>query len=788
MDAIPADHITIPNNRAPALHLLGDFSVEPADLAPHGRKARALLARLVLATGPLARDRLSSLLWSRRADAQAHASLRQCLVELKAWTRASPPLIRADRETVALAHDHVADDISLIRAACARSDADLVLGLLPLDNARLLADLDGIDEAWDDWLAGERAHQEEVIVRDVLAMAEHYLDAAAFDQALALAERITRFDPCSEHAARLVMRARWQIGDDDGVRHAWQRIADAAARGLDAAPSAETHDLYQHLMARRPAASPAPPPVIVSPVSTQPSSAQPRLRAIRFGAFTLALSVIALAGADAPRGGSGAATPMTPVVRIEPVVSRGNGAVETRFADALAGDFARIAGAVGGAVRVLDGRATAQDGDFIVRVAIESDTRGLVAESRVVDATNGSILWSDRLTGSAGNVARLRERTAMSIAGMIDCALSLNGKDRVLAADPDRRGLVFAICDADIHEDGPRALALLAEMTERWPRDTTALGQLSLARAKYLWEDRDPVTQEQKRREAIGTARRALAADPDNVQAIVALSVSGRGELYMTNGLPLLNRALAIDPDYSPALAMNALGLFQAGFVKASVGPAIQAAAADPTSAYKAMLVVRRLAAAGRLREASERMAEVEAIWPGHPILAEHDQRLAVEIGASEAAAIYARASPDERRSLDIMMVGEVADPGRSIPQLAATAEIVTRDEPAVAYQLAAHYTRVGNLPLALAWLDRAPVRGTDGQWSLLYWPSVAPLRREPRFFAKMARIGLVDYWRRAGRWPDFCREPGLRYDCRREAERLVRAGRAISAGSAASR
>src|SRR3546814_9756304 len=78
-------------------------------------------------------------------------------------------------------------------------------------------------------------------------------------------------------------------------------------------------------------------------------------------------------------------------------------------------------------------------------------------------------------------------------------------------------------------------------------------------------------------------------------------------------------------------------------------------------------------------------------------------------------------------------------------------------------------------MPKALAWLARAPVRKTDGQWSLLYWPSVAPLRRDPLFFSKMARIGLVDFWRRYDRWPDFCREPGLRYDCKGETERLVR-------------
>jgi hypothetical protein len=34
-------------------------------------------------------------------------------------------------------------------------------------------------------------------------------------------------------------------------------------------------------------------------------------------------------------------------------------------------------------------------------------------------------------------------------------------------------------------------------------------------------------------------------------------------------------------------------------------------------------------------------------------------------------------------------------------------------------------------------------------------------------------RVGLVDYWRSSGRWPDFCSDPGLKYDCKAEAAKL---------------
>jgi hypothetical protein len=55
-----------------------------------------------------------------------------------------------------------------------------------------------------------------------------------------------------------------------------------------------------------------------------------------------------------------------------------------------------------------------------------------------------------------------------------------------------------------------------------------------------------------------------------------------------------------------------------------------------------------------------------------------------------------------------------------------------------------------------------------------------ASLRRDPRFMQLAARLGMVDYWHSSGHWPDFCSEPGLPYDCRREAANVA-ASRPIS-------
>jgi hypothetical protein len=47
-------------------------------------------------------------------------------------------------------------------------------------------------------------------------------------------------------------------------------------------------------------------------------------------------------------------------------------------------------------------------------------------------------------------------------------------------------------------------------------------------------------------------------------------------------------------------------------------------------------------------------------------------------------------------------------------------------------------------------------------------------IRSDTRFIALTAKLGLLAYWEKSGVWPDFCSEPQLPYDCRKEAAKLT--------------
>ena len=54
------------------------------------------------------------------------------------------------------------------------------------------------------------------------------------------------------------------------------------------------------------------------------------------------------------------------------------------------------------------------------------------------------------------------------------------------------------------------------------------------------------------------------------------------------------------------------------------------------------------------------------------------------------------------------------------------------------------------------AWLMLAEP-DADAHAQELFMPWMAPMRADPRIIPVFERLGLLDYWRDSGNWPDFC-------------------------------
>jgi DNA-binding SARP family transcriptional activator/TolB-like protein len=143
------------------IHLLGPMratSYLGDNVLPHGRRARAILGYLCLASGEqVPRAHLAALLWDRTSDAAARTSLRRALREVSsAFGALAKDLISIEQDSIKLNISACWIDALAVLALDPSALAPPTVDLNALCRGELLAGLDGASASFDRWLLGER--------------------------------------------------------------------------------------------------------------------------------------------------------------------------------------------------------------------------------------------------------------------------------------------------------------------------------------------------------------------------------------------------------------------------------------------------------------------------------------------------------------------------------------------------------------------------------------------------------------------------------------------------------
>jgi DNA-binding SARP family transcriptional activator/TolB-like protein len=234
------------------IHLLGALraiSYLGEDLVPRGRKARAILGYLCLHAGQrVPRAKIASLLWDRVPDHQARASLRQSLRELLlAFGPLADEILETDGEMVRLNQRACWVDSAAILAGPHPANL-LRTDLAALCEGELLEDLNGISEAFDEWLLMERAR----FATEITGVFDEELHQIAkgdvpAERRAGLARRIIAYDPTHEGASRILMMALADLGEKAQALREFERCRMAMRSRLEVEPSAESRALYDRL-------------------------------------------------------------------------------------------------------------------------------------------------------------------------------------------------------------------------------------------------------------------------------------------------------------------------------------------------------------------------------------------------------------------------------------------------------------------------------------------------------------------------------------------------------------
>lgn len=225
------------------LRLLGGFELsnaEGVDLAPPGRKLRALIACLALPPGVArSRERLTCLLWGDRADEQARGSLRQALSDLRHGLGEPTPLM-ADRETVAIDPAYVTVDAvefeRLAKAGELERAAELYRGDL----------LDGVsvpDTGFEDWLLVERTRFHDLAVQVLTDLVRKQSGG----DAITTATRLLQLEPDREATHRELMRLYAAQGERAKALRQYLACRDLLRAEFGVEPEPETTNLFEKI-------------------------------------------------------------------------------------------------------------------------------------------------------------------------------------------------------------------------------------------------------------------------------------------------------------------------------------------------------------------------------------------------------------------------------------------------------------------------------------------------------------------------------------------------------------
>jgi class 3 adenylate cyclase/TolB-like protein/tetratricopeptide (TPR) repeat protein len=417
-----------------------------------------------------------------------------------------------------------------------------------------------------------------------------------------------------------------------------------------------------------------------------------------------------------------------------------------------------------GAAFALDGHIAREAG--VVRVSVRLD-----------DVRAGQTIWSETFERPSAEAGGLRLEVPARTVSVMRCA----AQARRELPDLDHALMTLLLRSCAIENDYVRqveTLELTRQFAQALPRSSLAQGRLAIAAAPVVLNEAPPAMREQLQREALDAADVALRFDPHNGTAAAARLWMLLPDQDHANRERAILSALRAAPEHPELHTLYSRFLREVGRNEEAIAYARRALAGDPLSTYRVYSLVWSLAITGRSREARELLARYAERWPEEGDIWEARFRLSLWVGAPGEAQQLLEEEPPSTFTHDDLTCWRGAAAGLATENVAARrrAAAAVRACPNPDLNLTIQFLGgLGDIDGAFETADALLARdGERAWWGMFFEPSSHAVRRDRRFMPFMQRAGLIDYWRTSDRWPDFCAEPDLPYDCRAEAARLA--------------
>jgi TolB-like protein len=609
------------------LKLFGHFELAGPDgrIALTSSKLSAFLAYLAMATKPVSREQLTTLLWGSHFEDQARQNFRQALTRLR--KAIGTEALIADDQTVQLSPSAVESDACRFVYLIRDGSADSLRQAVDLLDGDLLAGIDVKGSPWEEWLSEERRRIGNLACGALVKLGRMELEQGRAAEALGHAEACIRRDIFKEDAHRLAIQAFVALGRRAEALKHYQNFAERLKQELGTAPEGETIQVCE----------------------------QARLNA----GIT----------AEAPQG----AVARRPSIAVLPFANLSNDPEQEYFADGMVDEIITALSRLHWLFVIARNSSFTYKGRAVdvkqvgrelgVRYVLEGSVRKAGNRLRIggqlIDATTGAALWGDRIEGELKDVFELQDAVTSKVVGAIAPRLEqaeIERSKRKPTANLDAYDY-FLRGQSEVQKwtrDGNAlALAHFYRAAELDPGFATAFAMAArcYSQSKVEGWSRDPAFDVAEVRRL---ARRAVELDPEDP---IALSAAGMALAYVAaeleEGEGLIVKSLELNSNLASAWMYS-------GWVKAWLGEpdeainratrAMQLSPHDPYLANMRRAIAFAHFIAGRYAEAVS-ASQLTAAIPqntmfGHATLAASAALLGRQAEAERAAASIRKADP----------------------------------------------------------------------------------------------------------------------------------------------
>ena len=386
----------------------------------------------------------------------------------------------------------------------------------------------------------------------------------------------------------------------------------------------------------------------------------------------------------------------------------------------------------------------------VIEGSVRSSNNTVRITAQLIDVANGFHEWSETYDRELTDVFAVQEEIAANVAAALTASFSepAPASNVLTTADPEAYKK-FLQARSLLRQRGEVSVAqaaeLLAEVTRRDP--DFAPGWATAAIVANVSNRLDA---------AFEYAERALALDPDNVDALTALASSHRASWQWREAERVFDRALALDPESSELLEDYAEFLGMVGRFDEMLEVGEKGFLIDPYLPPLAAVYAEALMIAGRLEDAARVMTE--ALIPSSPgWLFTYSIAASLQMDRPDQALLILRGLDGPSAALELV-TAVLENPADEAAVAALESYLDSNLEAEIFEVLVGQFAllHAGRPERVLEFQTRLVEQNLQGELEWIFAPLFDEVRRLPGFVDYLEAVNLPAYWDATG-WPDRC-------------------------------